>query len=143
MEADKKRELIERLRKNKGNDKVIAPSRKIKKQPMKFKIVDIEQPRKIERKESRKRYSIRVKYLDLDGKDPKTRYKSVRFGDKDRKEFIDHKDEALRDKTLKHMKKCSTPFDRNFYTRELLNTGDNLDLAYKGLKDRLQYYSAS
>ena len=109
-------------------DTVISNSKKIKKQlRTDLKLVGIQYPKKIENPKFKKRYSIKVDLKDNEGK---IHRKTIRFGKKDRAEFIDHKNRELAQKQISHMKNYDSPVKGNYYTLKLLNNKENIQDSY-------------
>lgn len=92
-----------------------------------FVIIKIDPPQTITKEKFKKKYSIRITYLD----DKKVRkVKTIMFGDKEKLDFIDDKDQARRLSRVKMLRHTDDPFHKDFWKLHLLNSKDNLGDAY-------------
>jgi len=78
---------------------------------------------------SMRKFKIKLGYLDKQGK---FRSKVIKFGDKRRKDFTDDgADEKAKRYVVNSLRKCSNPFQPNFWRLHLLNNTPNLAENYK------------
>lgn len=134
---EKKREETSTPIHNNNNNHIVNESKKIHKDKHKwneeFVLIKVEPPikvpEKIGAKKSKKRFSIRITYLDKNGA---KHAKTVRFGDKNLKDFIDSnadlKLKMSRNSQLRHA--VSDPFHKSFWRLNLLNNRETIGESY-------------
>ncbi len=85
----------------------------------KFKLLKVEPPVVVSGLGVRKRFSIRLTYLNEEGK---KKCKSVRFGEVGKQEYIDDADELKRISTCNKLKYTADVFNKSFWRLNLLNS---------------------
>lgn len=107
-------------------DKLLVGAKKEVKVHKKFdpsvvkKIVSIGYPMEVLDPKRHKTYKLLCEYQDIAGK---VHDKTIYFGERIRKggEFINHKNEQVRDEYIKNLKNADTFFDKYFMEKWLLN----------------------
>lgn len=94
-----------------------------------YKFVSIDPP--LENNEGIHRYSVTFKYRDPT--DGKTKKKSIKFGKKDVKYLIDHKNDVENRRFLNKQKGYYSPFNKNFWCVSLLCSDVSIQKAYTKL----------
>lgn len=84
------------------------------------KIIAINYPEEVsaDSKKYKKKYRISIKYIQKDGTQ---HVKTIFFGERKQKDFIEHKKEELRQETLGKIHPGKNVFDKHFYCYHLLN----------------------
>ena len=125
---------IQKLRDEKGKYVSTTPSKpgepKTKKnkplwQPH-YKFIQVDMPLSIKHPKMKKKYMIQFKYID--GSTIHT--KTVKFGDHEKDDFIDHKDITRREQTMYRIRNYDNPFKGNYWRYHLLNKYTTLLEAY-------------
>lgn len=118
IEIDKKAE----------EDKIPNVIQKIKKDKWdtSYRLIKIDMPYQINNPNWRKKYQIKI-YFQKNGK---ICAKTIRFGDIEKDDYIDHQDEKRREKLVKTMRCFDTPFQSNYWRFHMLNTYKNIYDAY-------------
>ena len=95
------------------------------------KLLSIEPPLLLNQKNTNLRFKISFRYHDPS--DGKSKRKTIRFGKKNQKYFVDDGDHTSRKKLMTRFKGYYTPFHKNFWVCALLSTEKNIYEAYTKL----------
>ena len=100
------------------------------------KIISVNIPNALPRTErNRRKMAIHIIYLDTQGKKRAT---TVRFGDHDKTDYYEHKDETKRLDYVNRLKNTADPFHPNFWIANLLNgKSTNLSENYNSIVSSL------
>lgn len=81
-----------------------------------------------------KKYSVRITYMD---ENRRRKNKTVFFGDKEKQDYVDHKDETRRLSAISRLGKSSDPFNKDFWKLNLLNNKESVSEAYSDVLAQL------
>lgn len=120
------------------NNQIQPIEKKIKKPKEIWKenyvIKNISYPEAIEENQRmKKKYKIKLSFE----KDGKNHTKTIRFGKKNKYDYLDDLDEKKRDKLVGKLGNTHNPLHPNFWRYHLLNTGDDLKKNYLNLINKL------
>jgi hypothetical protein len=99
-----------------------------------FVLIKVEPPQLITNEKMRKKYSVRLTYL---GKNHVKRNKTVYFGDKEKPDYIDHKDNAKKMSIINRLKNSDSPFSKDFWRLNLLNNKETISESYSDVLTQL------
>lgn len=116
----------------------IAASQKIRK-PKKtwndgYLLLKVEPPVLNTNEKLHKKYSVRITYMD---ENRRRKNKTVFFGDKEKLDYVDHKDETRRLSAVSRLSKSSDPFNKDFWKLNLLNNKESVSEAYSDVLAQL------
>jgi hypothetical protein len=100
-----------------------------------FKLSKIEAPQVLT--SGRKRFSVKIYFVD-DKNKKKT--KSIRFGDKNQKDYIDDGDLLKKKSVVSRLHNVNDPFNKSFWRLNLLNNKETLLESYTDVIKQLNLY---
>lgn len=103
----------------KANSEIVQKKNSESKSGKSGRLIEISIPQPLSRTDrNRRKFSIHIHYLDESGKKRAT---TVRFGDHDKTDYYEHKDETKRLGYINRLKHSDDPFHQNFWIANLLN----------------------
>ncbi len=137
IEETQPKEFKEEIKKPHGKDGkfcslngISDKSKKIKKNKIEWtedcELIQVNTPVPINHPKYKKKYFIVIVYKQ----GGKIKRKTIKFGDKEKDDFIDHKSKERKDKTLSSMKNYHSPFKGNYWRYHLLNKFTDIQKAY-------------
>ena len=134
METEERSKTPEKLRDEKGKYKSMNPinpeQKKVKKaKPLwlpNYRFIQVDPPLAIKHPKMKKKFMICFKYTD----GTNIHVKTVKFGDYEKDDFIDHKDITKREQTMQRIRNYDNPFKGNYWRYHLLNKFSTILEAY-------------
>jgi len=101
----------------------------------KFELLDVQYPKEISNAKFKKRYKLNLLYKDADQRQHR---KTIRFGQKDVKEFVDDGDNTKKNRVAGKLGNTHNMLHGNFWRLHLLNgDGKNLKENYLSLLSKI------
>lgn len=100
-----------------------------------FTLLKINPPELIKSNKMKKKYSVKVVFLD---EKRVRRSKTIFFGDKDRDDYIDHKDEIKKTSRINRLRHVDDIFHKDFWNLNLLNNAPTIGESYTMLLKDLE-----
>ena len=134
IDTETREKTPEKLRDEHGKYKsIIAPTgeqKKVKKvKPLwlpHYKFIEVDPPLAIKHPKMKKKFMICFKYADGSTIHAKT----VKFGDYEKDDFVDHKDISRREMTMCRIRNYDNPFKGNYWRYHILNKYNTISEAY-------------